>query len=78
MQVKTTTTENKMSKKNRQQPDPTAKNYIGGIYLYTSESILPYTEQKPQDVGREDTWLKEGERIVNGESFKGKEDKGSE
>lgn len=38
----------------------------------------PYTEQKPQDVGREDTWLKEGERIVNGESFKGEEDKGTE
>ena len=35
----------------------------------------PGSELKP--VGREEIWVKEGEKIVNGESFKGKEDTGS-
>jgi succinate dehydrogenase / fumarate reductase flavoprotein subunit len=35
-----------------------------------SQIPTPYTEQKPQDVGREATWVKDGETIAEGESFK--------
>jgi succinate dehydrogenase / fumarate reductase flavoprotein subunit len=35
----------------------------------------PYTEQKPQNVGREATWVKDGEKIAEGESFSELKDK---
>ncbi len=35
----------------------------------------PYTEQKPQNVGREATWVKDGEKIAEGESFNELKDK---